>query len=72
MREGRPFRCDEALGVFVQQVDIIQMLRTKVSPESNRPYKITISNSNFLCSPMLELKTLEPIFKNDPEDFDGI
>lgn len=61
--------------MFLQQLDIITGLRAKVNPEFNKPYKLTISNSNFLCSPLLDLKVLEPVFKNHPEtleDFDKV
>jgi hypothetical protein len=50
--------------IFNQQIDIIQLMRQKVNPENCKPYKFAVSNCNFLCSPTLELRALEPIFKN--------
>lgn len=64
INENRAFTKTEAVGIFIQQIDIILSLRAKINPESNKPYRLTISNSNFLCSPLLELKTLEPVFRN--------
>ena len=48
------------------------LLRQKINPETNKTYRFSISNSQFLCSPLLELKSLEPGLKNDPEVIDDI
>lgn len=73
MKDNKPFTKVEAVSIFLQEIDIVLSLRGKINPESNKPYKLTISNNIFLCSPLFDLKTLEPVFRNEPEmieDFD--
>jgi hypothetical protein len=64
--EGIHFSKEEALAIFLQQIEIASLLKKAINPETDKHNKYLLSNNHYLCSPMLELRTIEPFFRIDP------
>lgn len=58
-----PFSREEALSVFQQQLEIAALLKRTTNPETGKAYRSLLGNRYFLCSPLLELRAMEPVFR---------
>jgi hypothetical protein len=70
LQDANPFTREDALRIFYQQIEITLLLRERVNPETGKSYKYLLTNNSLLCSPVLDLRILEPVFRNDPEYVD--
>ena len=60
--QATPFSKEEALAIFSQQVEIACLLKKMINPETGKPNKYLLSNNHYLCSPIMELRTIEPFY----------
>jgi hypothetical protein len=62
-----PFNRDQALSLFQQQLEIAALFKRTVNPESGKGNRYLLGNRHFLCSPLLELRAMEPVFRIEAE-----